>query len=159
MGQYSYILFKLDTMFYWWFQFSLLTLGRRGTYDGRFSRHPLPVSSAGGRCEQFSMGRDVLSFTLSIQQFLCWPRRPEEWFGRGCRGTRQACFRLLTVARRGSDGPTITCGWSYAEVKHWKTKQKKKPQQQLNCSKHVLSNGYQKSTEKSESKDYALNSS
>ena len=52
---------------------SLDRSGRRGGHEGPFSRDPLLTS--GGPCEQFGMGRDVLSLTLSIQHLLCRPRR------------------------------------------------------------------------------------
>ena len=61
-------------------------------------------------------GRDVHSLTFSIQHFFCRPRRrpPSKvpwrmvWEGLSWRVTwlNHASFRLLTLARRGSCGPT-----------------------------------------------------
>ena len=68
----------------------------------------------GALVSRSGMGRDVHSLMLSIQHSSAdhgithLPRCPEEWFLRGCRVTypNHASFRLFTVARRGSCGPT-----------------------------------------------------
>ena len=58
-------------------QFSpvLSPVGPSVGHKGRFSRDALPVSSAGGLCEQFQHGQDVHSLTSSIQLLLRRPRR------------------------------------------------------------------------------------
>ena len=49
--------------------------GGGGGLEGRFSRYPLPVFSAGDPGEQFWHGQGVHSLMLSIMHFLCRPRR------------------------------------------------------------------------------------
>ena len=57
---------------------SLDRLGRRGGHEGRFSRDPLPVFSAGSHCEQLWHGQGCPLFDVvhpAFWQFLCRPRR------------------------------------------------------------------------------------
>ena len=101
-------------------QFSPLTnwvmgVGVGWGHEGRFSRDPLPVFSAGGHHDASSSGtgRDLHSL-MSIQHFLCWPwlcppskvpwRVVLEKLSWRVTCQNRASFCLLTVARRGNLG-------------------------------------------------------
>ena len=95
---------------------SLDKLGHWRGRKGRFSRDPLPAFSAGGPCEQVWHGKrcplfDVVhpAFPLPtmVSPILQVPwRRVTERLSWHVTCPNHASFHLLTVARRGSCGPT-----------------------------------------------------
>ena len=91
-------------------------IGSSGGQEGRFGRDPLPVFPAGGHCEQFWHGQrcpilDVVhpAFPLpttalpTLQGALRMVLERLSW---RVTWPNHAGFRLLTVVRRGSCGPT-----------------------------------------------------
>ena len=97
-------------------QFSPLTDLVLWEHKGRFSRDPVPVFSAGGPCEQFQHGQgcslfDVIhpAFPLPTKASLTLQGALKDGLERLSLHVTcldQENFHLLTVARRGSCGPT-----------------------------------------------------
>ena len=87
-----------------------------GGHEGQFSRDPLPVFSAGGPHQQFWHRQGCPFLMLSIHHFLyqsqCHPPSKAPWrmvlerLLRHVTCLNHASFCLLTIARRGSCGPT-----------------------------------------------------
>ena len=95
---------------------SLDRLDRRRGHKGRFSRDPPPVFPAGGPCEQFWHGQGCPLFgfvhqafslpTTALSSLQGALRMVLEKLSWHVTCPNHASFRLLTVARRGSCGPT-----------------------------------------------------
>ena len=96
---------------------SLKGLGRRGDMTDSSAEILLQSFLQEALLSSSGMGRDVHFFMLSIQHFLCRPgRRPPtkmrwrmvlEMLSWRVTCPKHASFRLLTVARRSSCGPTM----------------------------------------------------
>ena len=77
-----------------------------GGHEGQFGRDPLPVSSAGGSCEQFWHWAEMSTLWCcpsnisSADHGIAHPARcPEGWFWRGCRSMWHAQTMQVSVSK------------------------------------------------------------